>query len=266
MKIVIFTVDHIYANKVIKDLVAAFGSEIKLIAESETLLPKKSKLQALRKYLKISGFYYVFTQMIKLEIYKCLSILTTAFSFKNSKFYSYRPTVKKFKTKLTTIKDVNEQEFIRKLNNINPDLIISVYFNQIISEEVIDIPKKGIVNIHPAYLPDYKGISPVFWSLANSEKYAGVTVHYIDKGVDTGNIIEREKIKIEKDDTEDSLYWRICEIGSPLLIRAVDKIRAGRVQLVENKGGRYFSLPTEDAVRKYRKSRAFFNLKDYIFG
>lgn len=266
MKIIIFTVDHIYSNKVVKDMISAFGSEIKLLARSDTLLPKKTKPQALKKYLKISGFYYVFIQITKLEIYKFLSVLTGMFSIKNSKFYPYRRLAKNFNVKLVSVKDVNGKEFVKKIKNVKPDLIVSVYFNQIVSEDIIDIPEKGVINIHPAYLPDYKGVSPVFWSLANSEEYAGVTVHYINRGVDTGSIIEREKVKIEKDDTEHSLYWRICKIGSPLLIRTISNIKIGNVKPVANIGGRYFSLPTKEAVKKFKKNRGFLNLKDYIFG
>lgn len=266
MKIVIFTVDHIYANKIVKDVIAAFGDEIKFLAESETLLPKKTRLQALKRYLKISGAYYVFTQITKLKIYQYISVFANLFSFKNSKFCSYKLLAKNFNVNLEGVKDVNGKEFIKKLKKINPDLIISIYFNQIISEEIIDIPRKGVINIHPAYLPDYKGISPVFWSLANSEEIAGVTVHYINKGIDTGGIIEREKVKIETGDTEHSLYWRICKTGSPLLLRTILNIKADKVRSVANIGGRYFSLPTKEAVSRFRKSRDFFTWKEYIFG
>lgn len=265
MKIIILTTDHIYANKVLNNLVATFGNEIKLIAQSETLLPKKTKFQALKKYLKVSGFHYVFAQIIKLEIYKFMSLLTTTLSLKNSRFYSYKPLAKKFAIKLEGVKDVTGKDFVKKINKVNPDLIISIFFNQIISADLISIPKKGVINIHPAYLPDYKGVSPVFWSLVNNEEYVGVTVHYINQGVDTGNIIEREKVKIEKGDSEHSLYWRLCEIGSILLIRVAGDIKNGRVKSIANIGGRYFSLPTKKAVEKYKKSRTFFNLKDFIF-
>ncbi len=182
-----------------------------------------------------------------------------------SKFYSYKPMAVNLKIRLAKSRDVNEKVFINKLKKINPDLIISIYFNQILSNEIIDIPKKGVINIHPGYLPDYKGVSPVFWALANGEKYAGVSVHYINKGIDTGKIIERKKIKIEKNDTEDSLYWKLCEIGSPLLTKTIREIKLGKVKTINNIGGKYYSLPTKEAVKRFVKNRKFFILRDYLF-
>lgn len=265
MNIVILTVDHLYANKVVKDVVTALGSEIKLIVESETLLPKKSKLQALRRYLSVSGFRYVVIQVLKLQIYKALSIVTTKFSQNNSKFYSYRPIAVNLKIKLTKTKNVNEKVFISKLKKSNPDLIISIFFNQILSGEIIRIPRKGIINIHPGYLPAYRGVSPVFWALVNSEKYAGISIHYINQGIDTGKIIERKKVKVDNEDTEDSLYWKLCEIGAPLLTKTIQDIKLGKVKTINNTGGRYFSLPSKEAVKRYGRKHKFFTLWGYIF-
>lgn len=266
MKLVILTVDHVYANKIVKDVISNFGKDVELIVESSTLLPKKTKPEALKRYLAVSGFYYVITQIVKLELYKLLSLLTTLFSLKDSKFYPYSKLSPKYKIKLTSVGNVNDKKFILKIKKIKPDLLVSIFFNQIISSEVIKISKKGIINIHPAFLPDYKGVSPVFWTLANAEKYTGITTHYINEGIDTGTIIRRKKIKITKKDTEDTLYMRLCTLGAPLLVETINDIELGNVKTYQNSGGRYFSLPTKDAVKKFRlKKRRFLNLNEYLF-
>lgn len=266
MKIAILTVYQIYSNKIVKDLIEKFGDEIVLIAESGVLLQDKTLLNSLKRYLKKSGLTYVFTQAFKLQLFKIISTICSRFSNNyHNKFYSYRALAWKRKLNIRTVVDVNSKGFMRILKKEKVNLIVSVYFNQILKDFVIDTANKGVINIHPAYLPDYKGVSPVFWSLANGEKYAGVTVHYINKGIDTGNIIAREKVKIARFDTEDSLYWRIGKIGSPLLAASVKKIENGKVKPIPNIGGRYFSLPSKEAVSKYRKNRTFFNIKDFLF-
>lgn len=267
MKIAILTVYQIYSNKIVKDLIDKFGDDIVLIAESGVLLQNNTLLNSLKKYIKVSGLDYVLVQIIKLQLFKTISGIYTLLSNNyQNKFFSYRKLAKINRIKIQKVENVNSKNFIQLLKKNKVDIIVSVFFNQILKTPTIEVAQKGVINIHPAYLPKYKGVSPVFWSLANSEKYAGVTVHYINKGIDTGDIIEQEKVKIEKTDTEHSLYWKICEVGSPLLIRAIGKIEAGIVKAKNNRGGTYFSLPAKDAVKRYKKKRKFFNLIDYIFG
>ena len=125
----------------------------------------------------------------------------------------------------------------------------------------------GTINFHPAYLPNYKGVSPIFWSLVNKDRYSGVTIHYIDEGVDTGKIIVRKKINIEKEDTEDSLYWKSVVLGSQMLIKTIEDIKSGKLKTLTNKKGNYYSFPTKESVKKFKKNgRGFFRLSEYLFG
>lgn len=267
MKIVIFTVDHIYANRIVKELIKEFGREISLVVESGVLLHNRSLPAALKKYLQTSGFYYVLVQAVKLELYKSLSKICTAIfpDRIDSKFYSFRKLAKRNSIKVVKIFNVNNEESRKILSKEKPDIFVSVFFNQILKSEIISISRLAVLNIHPAYLPDYKGVSPVFWALVNGEKKSGVSVHFIDRGIDTGGIIKKEQIKIDGNDTEDSLYWKAVLTGAPLLVSAINEIKEKKnVEVTDNKGGRYFSLPTKEAVEKFRKNRSFFNIKNYI--
>src|SRR3989338_7381395 len=204
MKIVICTVNHIYSNKILKELIKEFGKDIKLVIESGALLQNKSKFQALIKYIRISGIYYVFIQTLKLEIFKCLSLIYTKFGNNtNNKFFHHRRLLKNLKIPVITLADINSPDALVILKKVNPDILVSVLFNQILKSDVIRLPKKGAINIHPAYLPDYKGTGPIFWALTEKKKSGGVTVHYINEGIDTGKIIKRERIEFNKCDTED---------------------------------------------------------------
>lgn len=268
MRIVILTVGHVYANYIVKELIKEFEKDVKLIVESKVLLHNKPLAPSLKRYLKVSGLYYVFAQSIKLGLYKWLS---RAFSFLykkkvNNKFLLYETLARKYGIKITEVFNINDDKSLRIIKKENPDLLVSVFFNQILFPKIINIAKKGVLNVHPAYLPDYKGVSPVFWALSNEEKEIGATVHFINEGIDTGRIIKRKKVKVNNSDTEDSLYWRSMKEGSPLLISAIKEISKGRVKTLPNRGGRYFSLPTKEAVRRFKKNgRGFLRLSEYIF-
>lgn len=261
MKIVILTADHIYANLVVKSLLRDYKSDIKLVVVSKVILHNTSLISSLIKYYRVSGWYYFLAQTTKLQIYKLLSLIS-----KNSegKFFSFKKILDK--NRLSYESNVNSKDFIKVIKHKEPDLIVSVFFNQILSEDLIEIAKKGVINIHPAFLPNYKGVSPVFWSLANNEKYAGISVHFVNKGIDTGGIIARKKIKISNSDSEDSLYFKLANLGVSLLVRTIHDISKGKVKTTDNSKGSYFSLPSKKAVEKFkRQGRNFFNLKEYIF-
>jgi len=150
------------------------------------------------------------------------------------------------------------------IKDLNPNLLVSIFFNQILSKKLLSI-SQDCINIHPAYLPSYKGISPVFWALANDESYTGVTVHYIDEGIDTGEVIYQKEIPISPNDTEHSLYFKCCEAGTALLLKALMDFESGKVKPVNDKNTEdsYFSLPTKQAVRQFRRNgRKFFRLRN----
>lgn len=90
-----------------------------------------------------------------------------------------------------------------------PDVIISAYYRYIISKEIIQVVSGRIFNLHPSLLPRYRGCSSVTWALVNGEKYSGFSYHYVDSGIDSGNIIVQRKVKIEDYDTQVTLYHRM---------------------------------------------------------
>ncbi len=267
MQIILMTVaDHIYGNYVIKRLMDARRDEIVAIIESEVLLYRKSFYKAISKYLRNSGMYYVAAQSVKQESFKVISLLYKLLNIQQSSsiFFSYRTMAKRYSIPVYKTRDINSESILSLIENLSPDLLVSVFFNQILGKELLSMPP-SCINIHPAYLPAYRGVSPVFWALANDEPYAGVTIHYIDDGIDTGGIIYQEEIPITPDDTEHSLYFKCCEAGAPLLMKALTGFEAGNVKSVtnENTGASYYSLPRKEAVCQFRKNgRKFYRVRN----
>ncbi len=267
MRIIILTVDHIYSNVVVKALIKEFKDDISAIIVAQIPPPSHSSImQTITKILQISGVYYSLIQLIKLNLYRVISFIYTLFSINfYNKFYKFKSLAHKNDIPLKNINNINEKRSVDYILKVKPDIIVSVLFNQIIAKNIIQIPKKGVINIHPGYLPDYKGISPIFWSLVNNELYAGVSVHFIDEGIDSGAIIARKKVKILPKDTEDSLYWKTIKQGIPLLISAIHQVKNNNVTKTKNFGGKYFSFPTKKSIHQFRReNKKFFRLRDYI--
>ena len=92
-------------------------------------------------------------------------------------------------------------KLIEEIRGINPDLIISAYYRKIFPKELIEIPRLGIVNVHPSLLPYYRGPVPTAWAILNNEKEFGITIHKIDAGIDTGDILVQSTHDIGDDET-----------------------------------------------------------------
>lgn len=108
-----------------------------------------------------------------------------------------------------------------------PDIIISVYYRYLISNDVIMKCNKKIINLHPSLLPKYRGCSSLTWAMINGEKDCGFTYHYIDTNIDTGNILLQEKVKIEDFDTQETLYNRVMFLALKKFTKAIELVSAG---------------------------------------
>ncbi|OHB71655.1 MAG: hypothetical protein A2W23_07375 [Planctomycetes bacterium RBG_16_43_13] len=122
---------------------------------------------------------------------------------------------------LLQIFDVNEKTVIEKIKEINPDLILSAAFPQILSKDLITIPHKGSVNFHPSLLPKYRGAHPHFWAIAKGEKVGGLTAHFMTENIDDGDIIAQVKYPIEQY-IYSQHYKKIIE-EVPTIVRMVEE-------------------------------------------
>ncbi len=127
---------------------------------------------------------------------------------------------------------VSSPECIEKMRALDPDTIVVVAFGEILSEEVLKIPKIAIVNVHFSLLPKYRGAAPVHWALINGEKETGVTIQHLAKKLDTGDIILQEKVPIGADDTAGTLTDKLADVGAELLVKALRRLEEGAARRV----------------------------------
>jgi len=112
----------------------------------------------------------------------------------------------------------------QKIVDINPDLIITCAYGQIIPEELINLPRLGCINVHASLLPKYRGGAPIHWAKINGEEKTGVTIMYMDKNMDSGDIISQEELVINNEDTTESLFDKLSILGANLLVETLPSI------------------------------------------
>ena len=124
---------------------------------------------------------------------------------------------------------LKDEEIIKKIKKINPDLIVVVAYGKIIPKEIISIPKYGIINVHSSLLPKYRGASPIHSAILNGDTESGVSIMYIEEELDAGDVILREYCKITEEDTLVTLHDKLKYLGAIGLEKALKLIEEGNV-------------------------------------
>jgi len=162
-------------------------------------------------------------------------------------------------TEVVITGSLNSEESLERLRSLSPDLLISIAGNEIFRKPLIEMAPQGCLNLHTALLPRYRGLMPSFWVLKNREKETGVSVFFVDEGIDSGPILVQERIEIGNM-TQKDLIKRSKALGMQAIIKAVEKIRDGDTDTLPNDDSEstYFHFPSRDDVREFRQSGARF--------
>jgi folate-dependent phosphoribosylglycinamide formyltransferase PurN len=136
---------------------------------------------------------------------------------------------------------VNGADARRQIAELAPDLIVMANFGQILRRPLLALPVRGCINVHPSLLPLYRGPDPFYWIVENRETESGVTVHYVDEAIDTGDVILQSRMAVLPGDTERTLRDRAAAESARLLVEAMGLIRAGRAPRTPQVGpGSYY--------------------------
>ena len=155
---------------------------------------------------------------------------------------------------------INSKKSLAQLGAFKPDLMISIAGNQIFRQPLIDLAPKGLLNLHTALLPKYRELMPSFWVLKNNEQETGVSIFFVDRGIDSGPILVQKRITIGKMSQEE-LIVATKRLGMEAIIEAVNLIEQGNYQLLANKTEEqtYYSFPTAADVRDFlRQGKRFY--------
>ena len=124
---------------------------------------------------------------------------------------------------------IKKEEAVSVLKQYDADLYVVAAFGQILSREILDLPKFGCINIHASLLPKYRGAAPIQWAVIDGEEKTGITIQQMNEGVDTGDILLQKEYYLEKDETGAGLFDRLCVLGAEAIVEAIEKIENGTV-------------------------------------
>tara|TARA_Y100000385_G_C13033452_1_gene611840 strand:+ start:534 stop:1298 length:765 start_codon:yes stop_codon:yes gene_type:complete len=156
-------------------------------------------------------------------------------------------------------KPINNPKSVSKLKSFQPDLLVSILGNQIFKAPILNLAPKGCINLHTALLPKYRGLMPSFWVMKNNEIKTGVSVFFVDEGIDSGPIIVQEEVEIGNK-TQEELIVHTKKIGMEAIAKSIDLIQRNEVNLIENDSSKktYFTFPTRQDVLEFKKNGKLF--------
>ena len=156
---------------------------------------------------------------------------------------------------ITLDQPINEDKSVNKIKSFKPDLLVSILGNQIFKSPILNLAPKGCINLHTALLPKYRGLMPTFWVMKNNEKKTGVSVFFVDEGIDSGPIIVQTEVEIGNR-TQEELISYTKKLGMEAIAKSIDLIQKDVVKLIENDPSKktYFTFPTKQDVLEFKKN------------
>ncbi len=130
---------------------------------------------------------------------------------------------------------IKRPEAVEELKNYPADVFVVAAFGQILSKEILDMPRLGCLNIHASLLPKYRGSSPIQWAVINGEEKTGVTIMQMNEGLDTGDILYTKEILLDKKETGESLFDRLSVLGAEAIVEALPLLEEGKLTPVPQK-------------------------------
>jgi len=127
-------------------------------------------------------------------------------------------------------KNINDSEAVEILREISPDAIVVASYGQLLKARVFDLPRLGTINIHASLLPAYRGAAPVNWAIMHGEGKTGISTFFIEKGLDTGDILMMEPLDIGPNETASELEDRLAQLGGDVILKTLDGLTNGSLQ------------------------------------
>ena len=124
---------------------------------------------------------------------------------------------------------IREASFVDTLRKMEPEVIVVVAFGQILTKEILDMPKYGCINVHASLLPKYRGSAPIQWAVINGEKESGVTTMLMNEGIDTGDMLKKAVVPLDEKETGGSLFDKLADEGAKLLVETLKDLEQGTI-------------------------------------
>lgn len=164
------------------------------------------------------------------------------------------------------IKLKEEKEMIEYIKESKPDYIVVVAFGQILTKEILDIPKYGCINLHGSILPMYRGAAPINWAIIKGEKISGNTTMLMDEGLDTGDMLLKDEVAIDEDMTAGELYDILKIRGSKLLLDTLDEFSKNKIKPIKQNDDTFYAKMLDKSIAFINWSDSATNISNLIRG
>jgi folate-dependent phosphoribosylglycinamide formyltransferase PurN len=215
--------------------------------------------ELIRNRFKVRGASFVFRQAIQLASAR-IGLIFRRTGGRRRRFDSLLELCQAYELKMIACTNPNSPEFVQQVRALEVELIVVAAFGRILTRALLESPRAGCVNVHASLLPRYRGPEPFYWVLANNEETTGVTIHYIDQGIDTGDVILQKEFEIVPGETEITLKERSVQVAAKLLREAIPLLLSGRAPRVaqDHSAASYYSFPPRgvSAARLSRRTRS----------
>lgn len=201
------------------------------------------------------------TVLEKLNSVYPVSAVVTGLDKPVGRGYQLKPSALKVKAQELSIPVLQyekvSREGIEDIENLNPDIVVTAAFGQILSERFLTIPKYGVLNVHASLLPKYRGSSPIQWSIINGDEQSGITIMRTVKAVDAGDILLEKATPIGEDETAGELFDRLAILGGEAICEAISLVESGKAVFVpqdESKATHCSMISKEDGNIDFSKT------------
>ncbi len=258
MNIVVLTNDNYFSFSVLKKFLKLRKNDIMLLVFSSALIGKRGTYASVKWSLENTGLRHTIFKLLVYCVFKIMRIICKIIPIIPNN-YSSLLWADRNNIKYIFARDVNEQKVVDQIKAAGPDLIVSVSMNQVVKKQILNMPPKRCINVHCAPLPRYGGMSPYIWILANNDRCSAATIHYMEEGLDEGDIILQDKIDVIEQDSAFALFNRCCLRAGELLPKVIEHIEDYSVEYYSQDLSKktYFSWPTKECVKQLRQNDYF---------
>ena len=259
MRIALFNIDSLASNTAVRKLIERSSEDLVFVGFSPPFRRSRGSALAQRwQHIKRSGLgfssFLAYNFQIPRHVGRFSPVASTLHGLCLAKGI-----------RAELIEDVNSIEVQQLMSELEVDLIISCYFDQIFKQPLIDLPQHGILNVHSSLLPAHRGPMPVIYNCLDDPALFGATVHAVDRQIDAGSIFAQTDYEPPPGHSVLSMMSDLHELGVDMLCDILDKIRSGQrpAEVKSQAGGSYGGFPDSEVMKRFRETgRKLYNRQD----
>ncbi len=264
--VVLYSAGHLGSTLILNRLLKMPEYRVVGVVKTQAVPFSRSGAVKLKKHLKKIGWRFAWLLLWQRLVQGFFYLLTFPLTSSKRRVQPAWKLARDRDIPVLKCRSINGEKAKSFVKDLSPDLILSAYFPQILKKPVILLPKMGVLNVHPGWLPAYKGAMTYLWVLRHGREKAGVTLHWIDEGIDTGEIIARRSFKLFAGMTQQNVLVETAVVGAGLLKDVGRKLARGddpgTIVPDEAEEDQYYPMPGETEFYAYFSSRRFFRIRD----